>query len=133
VQELPGGTRPSSTKTPPFRRNTSLYATGLFRKAAVQFQVQELVCRTLIKRLTAVLIVVVVLAIEIAIVATLAVPVMVVLDSASPSLPITCKVLLSIMMRLHPASPLVSRTGPVSVVPSVVVAIGVPITTLVHV
>jgi hypothetical protein len=116
-----------SINTPPSHRNRSLYALGLFRQTAVQFLVQDLVCRILIESLAAVMIVVVAPAIVIAIVATFAVPAMVVFDSAAAAIPIACKVLLSIMTRLHPASALVSRTGPVSVVPSVVVAIGVPI------
>lgn len=122
VQELPTRPSPHSMKMPPSNRNGWLLTKCPFRQAAVQFLVQDLVCRFLIERLAAVMI-----AIGIPSVAMFAVPAMVVFNPAATTIPITCKVLLPIMTRRHPASSLVSRTGPVSVVPPVVVAIGIPV------
>ncbi len=131
VQELPDTTWSCSTKKTP-RPGRVPWSRFPFRPTAVQFRIREVFGYVVIERLVAVVIVVVMLAIEIAIAATFVVPVMVVLDPAAAALPIACKVLVSIMTRLHPARSLVRRTGPISVMPFVVIAIGVPIAAYPH-
>ena len=69
----------------------------------------------------------VVIAIEIPIVITVVVPAVVVGQLAALPFPIAGKILLAIMMRFHPTRAGIRRTGPISVVPFVVVAHRVPI------
>ena len=73
------------------------------------------------------LLVVVVVAIEVPIVVVVLVPAMVVGDVAAVSIPVTVKVALSIVMRLHPVCAGVCRAGPVSLVPLVVAAHWIPV------
>ena len=83
---------------------------------------QDSTRQVLIEALAAVVIV-----IEVPVVAAFAVPTMVVVDSAAIAFPVACEVALSVMMRLHPACTRVHRTGPVSVMPSIVVAVRIPV------
>jgi hypothetical protein len=55
------------------------------------------------------------------------VPVMVVAELASIAIPVACMVFMPIVMGLHPTGGAVWGTGPISVVPLIVVAHGVPV------
>lgn len=66
-------------------------------------------------------------AVIVAVVVTLAVPVMVVADLAPIAIPVASIVPLSIMTRFHPACAVVRRTGPVAIVPPIVVAGRIPV------
>lgn len=70
---------------------------------------------------------VIVVAIEVPVVVPAAIPLMVVVDMASFAIPVPCKIVSSIMTRFHPVCTRVSRTGPVSAVPLIVVSNGVPV------
>jgi hypothetical protein len=61
------------------------------------------------------------------VVVPVAVPTMVVAELAVIAFPIAFEVALSVMMRLHPTRAGVRRTGPVSVVPLIVVAHWIPV------
>lgn len=65
--------------------------------------------------------------IEVPVVVTAAVPSMVVGHVAAIAFPVACKELLSIVMRFHPARAGVGWASPVSVVPLIMVAHGVPV------
>jgi hypothetical protein len=69
----------------------------------------------------------VLVSIVVPVVVTAAVPAMVVVDPAAIAIPVACEELLSIMTRFHPARAVEGWTGPVSVVPLVVVSHGIPV------
>jgi hypothetical protein len=84
--------------------------------------VQDVASQVCIEALAAV-----VFAVEIPVVVTIAIPAMIVGSSAVVAVPVALEVALAIVTRFHPSCTGVGRTGPVSVVPSVVVACRVPV------
>ena len=84
--------------------------------------IKDLTCRVFLKVLL-----VVVVAIVVAVVVAVAVPAMVVRDLAPIAIPVAFIEAFSIMTRLNPARASVRWTGPVSVVPLIVVADRIPV------